>query len=64
MTGIAESHVEAVAPAWVEALGYAMLHCPGIVAGEPAALRHGFSSKLAYGELRAAVAERLAARYA
>ena len=35
-----ESIVEEAALAWLEALGYAVLHGPAIAAGEPAAERH------------------------
>ena len=40
MTGaFAESVVEGAALAWLEGLGYAVLHGPAIAAGEPAAER-------------------------
>ncbi len=39
MAGIRESEVEDAALAWLEALGYAMLHGPAIAVGEPAAER-------------------------
>lgn len=39
MTAFAESVVEEAALAWLEALGYAVLHGPGIAVGEPGAER-------------------------
>ena len=39
MTAFTESVVEEAALAWLEALGYAVLHGPEIAAGEPAAER-------------------------
>jgi type I restriction enzyme R subunit len=39
MTAFAESMVEDAALAWLEALGYAVLHGPDIAAGEPGAER-------------------------
>ena len=43
-----ESIVEEAALAWLEALGYAVLHGPAIAAGEPAAGRHPIYTRLAY----------------
>jgi type I restriction enzyme, R subunit len=40
MAGFAESVVEEAALAWLEALGYAVLHGPDIAVGQPAAERH------------------------
>src|SRR5437899_5675621 len=39
MIGLSESVVEDAALAWLESLGYALLHGPEIAAGEPAAER-------------------------
>ncbi len=47
MTSFTESVVEDAALAWLELLGYAVLHGPYIAAGEPAAER---SDLLACGE--------------
>ena len=39
MTGLNESHIEEAALAWLEALGYGVLHGPDIAAGMPGAER-------------------------
>ena len=39
MTNFTESVVEEAALAWLESLGYAVLHGPAIAAGEPDAKR-------------------------
>ena len=39
MTGLNESHIEDAALAWLESLGYAVLHGPDIAAGELSAER-------------------------
>lgn len=59
MTLFTESVVEEAALAWLESLGYAVLHGPDIAAGEPAAERRDYGRlrdtllpKLISGELR------------
>jgi len=59
MTVFTKSVVKEVALAWLESLGYAVLHDPDIAAGEPASERQDYSRlrdmlllKLISGELR------------
>ena len=64
MTAFTESNVEEAAHAWLEALGYSVLHGPKIAAGEPGTERsdpnyHGAVSKtLISCELRVKDVER------
>lgn len=64
MLTLNESTVEVAALAWLESLGYAVLHGPDIAAGEPAAQRQDYNRlrdtllpKLISGELRVSEAE-------
>ena len=58
MRSIAESVVEDAALAWLEGLGYAVLHGPDIAAGEPAAERSdpNYRDVVLEGRLRQALA--------
>jgi len=57
MSPLAESVVEEAALAWLEALGYAVVHGPGIAVGQPAAERcdPAFRDVLLEGRLRSAL---------
>ena len=58
MTRLAESHVEEAALAWLQGLGFAILHGPEIAVGMPAAERTdpGFRDVILKGRLRDALA--------
>src|SRR5579883_3405712 len=58
MTAFSESVVEQAALAWLEALGYAVLHGPAIAAGQPGAERAdpGYRDVVLEGRLRQALA--------
>ena len=55
MSGLNESHVEAAALAWLEELGFAVLHGPDIAPGEPAAERSDYCQVVLEARLRAAL---------
>ncbi len=58
MTGLNESHIEAVALDWLKALGYVVLHGPEIALGEPSAERSdpNYRDVVLEGRLRQALA--------
>ena len=55
MTSFAESVVEEAALAWLESLGYAILHGPDIAPGEPFAERDDYGQVVLEGRLRQAL---------
>jgi type I restriction enzyme R subunit len=55
MTSFAESVVEQAALAWLESLGYAILHGPDIAPGEPFAERDDYGQVVLAGRLRQAL---------